>query len=83
MQPKYAVHPGYVTSISDGDRHFISAGTLAKLYGLRPHEYKVWSDRDLGVPQEEYEKYEHLGPRRTKEEYDQVRDRIAAEREIV
>jgi len=32
---KYALCPGMVTSKYDGDRHFIDAGRLANLYGVR------------------------------------------------
>lgn len=35
---KYAVFPGYVTSINDGDRHFISLNRLCQLYGVSPRE---------------------------------------------
>jgi hypothetical protein len=36
MTAKYALHPGPVTSKSDGDRHFIDARTLARLYRVSP-----------------------------------------------
>jgi len=46
---RYILHPDYVTSINDGDRHFISATQLAKLYGVNFHECVVimdkWSER--------------------------------------
>jgi hypothetical protein len=31
---RYALHPGWITSRTDGDRHFITAGQLAALYGV-------------------------------------------------
>lgn len=31
------VHPGYVTSKTDGDRHFIGYMQLCRLYGLNPN----------------------------------------------
>ena len=31
---RYILHPGYIFSKSDGDRHFIGAEKLANLYGL-------------------------------------------------
>jgi len=31
----YVLHPGEVRSVFDGDWHFISAGQLANLYGLK------------------------------------------------
>lgn len=41
MPAKYALHPGPVTSKNDGDRHFIDAHTLARLYRVRPAECVV------------------------------------------
>lgn len=32
--PKYCVHPGWVRSINDGDRHYIPARELMRLYGV-------------------------------------------------
>lgn len=31
---RFAVYPGFVRSISDGQQHYISGGQLIKLYGL-------------------------------------------------
>ena len=31
---RYVLHPGYITSRSDGDRHFIGGPRLAQLYGV-------------------------------------------------
>jgi len=33
-QPRYVLHPGYVYSKNDGDRHFIGGPRLAQLYGV-------------------------------------------------
>lgn len=41
MTAKYALHPGPVTSKRDGDRHFIDAHQLARLYGVSPRECVV------------------------------------------
>ena len=38
---KYLVCPGTVISKSDGDEHFISAGQLMRLYGVKPTECVV------------------------------------------
>ncbi len=38
---KYALYPGYVTSSNDGQRHYITAGELARLYGVSYHECVV------------------------------------------
>ena len=32
---RYVLHPGYVTSINDGDVHYIGIAKLASLYGLK------------------------------------------------
>lgn len=33
---RYAVYPGWVVSINDGDRHFIGFRRLCDLYGVSP-----------------------------------------------
>lgn len=58
MKKRYAIHPEYVTSQTDGDRHYIDAQTLVRLYNLKPHEYVVWQDR--GMREEDFI---HLYPR--------------------
>lgn len=35
-EKKYLVCPGYVISKNDGERHFIDANTLMRLYGVNP-----------------------------------------------
>lgn len=40
-RPKYTLCPGYVTSVRDGDRHWINARQLAALYGVRLDECEV------------------------------------------
>lgn len=35
---KYAVHPGYIHSISDSGMHYISAQQLMRLYNVNPQE---------------------------------------------
>jgi hypothetical protein len=42
--PRYALHPGWVTSKTDGDEHYIGLGQLIKLYKLRPGEYFRWNE---------------------------------------
>lgn len=41
MGPKFALHPDFVISASDGQEHFIGVSQLARLYQLRPGEYTV------------------------------------------
>jgi hypothetical protein len=61
---KYAVHPGFVISRIDGDKHFINSAQLARLYELDSDEYIVWNEREprtyLGRREEDYI---HLYPR--------------------
>jgi hypothetical protein len=38
MSKKYRCMGGYITSRSDGDRHYISAHKVAELYGVSPAE---------------------------------------------
>ena len=40
---RYILHPGKVTSRTDGDIHYISALALAKLYGIEPGKYVVYN----------------------------------------
>ena len=39
---KYLLHPGYVVSKTDGDRHYITAKMLMKLYNVRPEECVIY-----------------------------------------
>lgn len=44
---KWTVSGGKVTSRSDGQRHYVSAGQVAKLHGLADHQWTRWVyDRD-------------------------------------
>ena len=38
---KYVVHPGWITSKNDGDRHFVSSNALVRLYGVNPSECMI------------------------------------------
>lgn len=45
--PKYVICPGHVRSNFDGQSHFVGAGELAQLYGVRLsdcHIMPVWND---------------------------------------
>jgi hypothetical protein len=35
MLKKYAVHPGYISSITDGQKHYIGVSHLVRLYGVK------------------------------------------------
>jgi hypothetical protein len=61
MLPRYALHAGYVTSINDGDEHYIGWLKLIRLYKLQPGEYCIWEPpSNLGRVCEDYI---HLYPR--------------------
>lgn len=45
MTLRFLVIPGWVTSKTDGDKHYIGVGQLVRLYQLRPGE---WTDREGG-----------------------------------
>ena len=39
---KYLLHPGYVVSKTDGDRHYITSQMLMKLYNVSPKECVIY-----------------------------------------
>ncbi len=43
---RFAVIPSRITSKSDGDRHYVSASDLVRLYGLQLGEYVVVEPSD-------------------------------------
>ena len=45
MSKKYLVKAGWMTSKTDGDRHFISAKKLMDLYRVNPRECVIFSDK--------------------------------------
>jgi hypothetical protein len=62
--PRFAVHPGYVRSATDGDVHHIPANRLARLYGLAPGTWTVWDDLDPRTfDGKRWEDYVHVFPR--------------------
>lgn len=62
MLPRYAVHGGFVTSINDGDEHYIGPMRVVQLYKLKPGEYCVWQEAALNLGRV-WEDYIHLYPR--------------------
>lgn len=60
---RFAVHPGYVKSQSDGQRHFISGPQLARLYQLPPGSWVTWDDRKWSREHYDHSAYVHLYPR--------------------
>jgi len=47
---KYVICPGWIVSQNDGDRHFITAQQLIRLYGVNPKECIVRRERDNVLP---------------------------------
>ena len=58
---KYALHPGFVTSETDGDRHWITGAQLARCYGIPLGECTIVHPGDEPVLARGVL---HLGPRR-------------------
>ena len=38
MSKKYILHPGFIESITDGQKHYITSDNLMRLYGVNPKE---------------------------------------------
>ena len=63
-KPKYALHPGFVDSWTDSDRHYITGHELARCYGLTPEQYFIWDvEREATYVGRKWEDYIHLFPR--------------------
>jgi len=43
---KYCLHPGYIISQNDGDKHYIGARKLARLYGVQLDECYIVDTSD-------------------------------------
>lgn len=53
MKVEYLIAPGTVLSQHDGDRHYIAAPQLARLYGLRAGQWRTYdpvTDRHTDLP---------------------------------
>ena len=61
---KYMLHPGWVQSQSDGDRHYISAQQLCDLYGVNISQCEIYKN-EPGVKYsvDEWKRFKHLRPR--------------------
>ena len=66
MVTKYILHPGFVISASDRDRHFIGAGQLAQLYGVSLVECIV---DDEAIRTQFRDSLIHLWPQHDREDY--------------
>jgi hypothetical protein len=53
MRIEYLIAPGRMESQNDGDVHYISAPVLARLYGLRQGQWRIYdpvTDRHSDLP---------------------------------
>lgn len=60
---KYMIVPGNVTSISDGQTHFITSSRLIMLYGLCPDECLIYHAEKVDTSDPEVRALVWLGPR--------------------
>lgn len=59
----YAIHPGYIYSRADGDRHFITGKELIRLYGVNPRECIIVDYDEIVEMRGNNEMFIHLYPR--------------------
>lgn len=68
-RPKYCLHPGKITSITDGQDHYIKPRQLADLYGVPMSQCTVfrlpkeWTNTDYDDEAERTRGMIHLHPR--------------------
>lgn len=75
---KYAVVPGYITSVNDGQKHWIGFGALTWLYGVRPSEcIKVDNENERGWDDELRSRLIWLYPQRRHEDYESMKEELA------
>jgi len=75
---KYAVVPGWVTSVNDGQRHWIGFGALTWLYGVNPAEcVKVDNEHERGWDDELRAHLIWLHPQRYYRNYESMREELA------
>ena len=46
---KYCLHPGFITSKRDGDKHYIGAGKLADCYGVSWRDCQTFVAGDIHI----------------------------------
>ena len=63
---EYAIHPGYIISINDGDRHYISFNRLIWLYKVDPKNCILWRE-GIGLKKDDYI---HLYPQSKSKDYE-------------
>lgn len=74
---KYAVAPGYVTSVNDGQKHWIGFGALTWLYGVKPSECIRVEQDEPGWNREGLEHLIWLHPQRRHEDYESMKEELA------
>lgn len=75
---KYAVVPGWITSVNDGQRHWIGFGALTWLYGVNPAEcIRVDDENQRGWNDEARAHLIWLYPQRRHEDYESMREELA------
>ena len=82
MSGKYVVHGGYVSSVNDGDLHYVNAVRLADLYQLPVGSWRPAS-RDGAVGYRtgsEADEVQHLYPQRHAADYDRIADELRKRR---
>lgn len=60
---KYVLHPGHVTSQTDGQRHYITSMQLAKLYGVSLRECWIVRSGEFWAGGRDTDRLIHLYPR--------------------
>lgn len=82
MSYKYLLLPGYVVS-DDGDRHYVGAVRLTKLYGVNMNECLIKArQHDLRAFSPEFlAKLRVLKPQHDRKEYERIKAEIRRERE--
>lgn len=75
---KYAVVPGWITSVNDGQRHWIGFGALTWLYGVNPAEcVKVDDETERGWNDDLRAHLIWLYPQRRHEDYESMKEELA------
>lgn len=75
---KYAVVPGWITSVNDGQRHWIGFGALTWLYGVNPAEcVKVDDETERGWNNDMRAHLIWLYPQRRHEDYESMKEELA------
>lgn len=75
---KYAVVPGWITSVNDGQRHWIGFGALTWLYGVNPAEcVKVDDETERGWNNDTRAHLIWLYPQRRYEDYESMKQELA------